>query len=143
MSKLKVRRPFRDGGWGGRREARAQEPQPSPAARRAVHPLRRTDTSARWPRDLRPLCAGTVGMRRHGARAMSACRRAPMLYALAAEELERAGDDRAKAVTVLTHQLHADDSAAGAGRTDHSQPCRGLDRAHCAQSARSRLRSLA
>ena len=53
-------------------------------ARRAVHPLRRTDTSARWPRDLRPLCAGTVGMRRHRARAMSARRLAPTLYALAA-----------------------------------------------------------
>ena len=110
MSKLKVRRPVRGGGWGGRRETRAPEPQPSPAARRAVHPLRRTDTSARWPRDLRPLCAGTVGMRRHGARAMSACRRAPTLYALAAEELERAGDDRAKAVTALTHRLHADET---------------------------------
>ena len=41
---------------------------------------------------------------------MSARRRALTLYSLAAEELERAGDDRAKAVTALTHQLHADDS---------------------------------
>jgi ribonucleoside-diphosphate reductase alpha chain len=109
-SRLLVRRPVRDGGRGGRRETRAPGPQPSPAARQAVHPLRRTDTSARWPRDLRPLCAGTVGMRRHGARAMSARRRAPTLYALAAEEPERAGDDRAKAVTALTHRLLADET---------------------------------
>ena len=60
-SRLRVRRPVRDGGRGGRRETRAPGHQPSPAARRAVHPLRRTDTSARWPRDLRPLCAGTGG----------------------------------------------------------------------------------
>ena len=50
-----------------------------------------------------------VGMRRHGARAMKARRRAPTLYALAAEELERAGDDRAEAVTALTHRLLADE----------------------------------
>ena len=31
-------------------------------------------------------------------------------YALAAEELERAGDDRAKAVTALTHRLLADET---------------------------------
>jgi hypothetical protein len=36
--------------------------------------------------------------------------RAPTLYALAAEELERAGDDRAKAVTALTHRLLADET---------------------------------
>ena len=41
---------------------------------------------------------------------MSARRRAPTLYALAAEELERAGDDRAKAVTALTHRLLADET---------------------------------
>ncbi len=39
---------------------------------------------------------------------MSARRQALTRYALAAEELERAGDDRAKAVTVLTHRLLAD-----------------------------------
>ena len=39
---------------------------------------------------------------------MSARRRAPTLYALAAEELERAGDD--KAVTALTHRLLADET---------------------------------
>jgi hypothetical protein len=37
-------------------------------------------------------------------------RRAPTLYALAAEEPERAGDDRAKAVTTLTHRLLADET---------------------------------
>ena len=41
---------------------------------------------------------------------MSARRRAPTLYALAAEGLERAGDDRAKAVTALTHRLLADET---------------------------------
>jgi hypothetical protein len=41
---------------------------------------------------------------------MSARRRSPTLYALAAEELARAGDDRAKAVTVLTHRLLADET---------------------------------
>ena len=41
---------------------------------------------------------------------MSARRRAPTLCALAAAELERAGDDRAKAVTALTHRLLADET---------------------------------
>ena len=40
---------------------------------------------------------------------MSARRRAPTLYALAAEELERAGDDRAKAITARAHRLLADE----------------------------------
>src|SRR4051812_7131795 len=41
----------------------------------------------------------TVGKRQHGAGAMSPRGRAPTLYALAAGELECAGDDHAKAVT--------------------------------------------